>query len=123
MSVLLPAPFSPIKASTSPAWSVSETPESAITPGKRFTIPFIESSAVPEGTAVMAEAITQESLVALVATGGDAGSIFLHFLELRPKLGDVGLRDDVDARIDDLARRKLRLRGLAFGSELVHPLA
>src|SRR5690349_12724743 len=41
ISVLLPAPFSPIRASTSPALSESETPCSATTPGKRLVMPCI----------------------------------------------------------------------------------
>src|SRR3954464_3066101 len=43
MSVLLPAPFSPISASTSPAANSNETSLSATTPGKRLVIPRIVS--------------------------------------------------------------------------------
>src|SRR5581483_5855675 len=46
MSVLLPAPFSPSSASTSPAWSSRFTPASACTPGKDLAIPSIWSSTV-----------------------------------------------------------------------------
>src|SRR3954471_14742309 len=37
MSVLLPAPFSPMTATTSPGRSASDTPRSAFTPGKVLT--------------------------------------------------------------------------------------
>ena len=37
ISVLLPAPFSPMTATTSPRPRVSPTPRSAFTPGKLFT--------------------------------------------------------------------------------------
>src|SRR5690606_4288012 len=46
--VLLPAPFSPMRASTSPACKESETPSSASTPGNRLVIPLIRR----RGTAV-----------------------------------------------------------------------
>src|SRR5581483_7189742 len=39
ISVLLPAPFSPIRATTSPRLTETETPSSATTPGKRLSIP------------------------------------------------------------------------------------
>ena len=49
MSVLFPAPFSPIRASTSPLLRMRETPRSAITPGNRLVMPLISSSAgVPD---------------------------------------------------------------------------
>ena len=43
MSVLLPAPFSPISASTSPARAVSDTSLNAVTPAKRLPMPRISS--------------------------------------------------------------------------------
>src|SRR4051794_37165225 len=58
MRVLLPAPFSPINARTSPWLSVSDTPESAMTPGKRFTIPLIASRVLDEGVTLMAKEVT-----------------------------------------------------------------
>src|SRR5436189_6112009 len=45
-SVLLPAPFSPSRACTSPAAASKSTPSFATTPGNRFVIP---RSATPEG--------------------------------------------------------------------------
>jgi hypothetical protein len=39
MSVLLPAPFSPMRAWTCPAWSSKVTPSSAMVAPKRFSIP------------------------------------------------------------------------------------
>ena len=47
ISVDLPAPFSPHSACTSPRRSSKSTPSSASTPGKRFTIPRSERSALP----------------------------------------------------------------------------
>src|SRR4051812_12793429 len=43
INVLLPAPFSPISASTSPAFDSNDTSLSATTPGKRLVIPRIVS--------------------------------------------------------------------------------
>src|SRR5579862_7069462 len=48
--VLLPAPFSPSRAWTSPTPASKSTPSFATTPGKRFTIPRI-ATAAPEGAA------------------------------------------------------------------------
>src|SRR5262249_2943471 len=44
MSVLLPAPFSPSRASTSPRRSVRSTHRSACTPGNALLMPFMSSS-------------------------------------------------------------------------------
>src|SRR6478672_2479935 len=43
MSVLLPAPFSPTSAWTSPARTLKSTPSSAVVAPKRFTIPLTSS--------------------------------------------------------------------------------
>src|SRR5207249_3382060 len=43
-SVLLPAPFSPSNACTSPAAASKSTPSFATTPGKRFVIPRITTA-------------------------------------------------------------------------------
>src|SRR5438105_10229300 len=43
-SVLLPAPFSPSRACTSPAAASKSTPSFATTPGKRFVIPRIATA-------------------------------------------------------------------------------
>src|SRR5437879_3047528 len=48
MRVLLPAPFSPSRANTSPARNSKSTPRSACTPGKDFAIPRISSSGTAE---------------------------------------------------------------------------
>src|SRR6266571_78238 len=48
MSVLLPAPFSPSRANTSPARNSKSTPRSACTPGKDFSMPRISSSGTAE---------------------------------------------------------------------------
>src|SRR5262245_21709660 len=49
MSVLLPAPFSPMTARTSPDPRVSETPWSARTPGKRLVSEWAASSGGIDG--------------------------------------------------------------------------
>src|SRR5690242_1516456 len=56
-SVLLPAPFSPSSACTSPAAAAKSTPSFATTPGKRFVIPRSSSAATaaPGGAAVPAD--------------------------------------------------------------------
>ncbi len=51
-SVLLPAPFSPSSACTSPAAASKSTASFASTPGKRFVIPRI-ATAAPDGAAVV----------------------------------------------------------------------
>src|SRR5579862_2510730 len=48
ISVDFPAPFSPTSTSTSPAFKVSETSESARTPGKLFPMPRISRSGAKE---------------------------------------------------------------------------
>src|SRR5713101_4949163 len=48
MRVLLPAPFSPSNANTSPARNSKSTPRSACTPGKDFSMPRISSSGTAE---------------------------------------------------------------------------
>ncbi len=53
-SVLLPAPFSPSSACTSPAAASKSTASFASTPGKRFVIPRI-ATATPGGAAVASE--------------------------------------------------------------------
>src|SRR6266851_2163332 len=50
-SVLLPAPFSPSNACTTPASASKSAPSFATTPGKRLTIPCI-ATATPCGVAV-----------------------------------------------------------------------
>src|SRR5689334_16364784 len=51
-SVLLPAPFSPSSACTSPAAATKSTESFASTPGKRFVIPRIETAGeAPEAPA------------------------------------------------------------------------
>jgi hypothetical protein len=48
-SVLLPAPFSPRRACTSPAAASKSTASFASTPGKRFVIPCIETAGEAPG--------------------------------------------------------------------------
>src|SRR6516225_2956500 len=49
-SVLLPAPFSPSSACTSPAVASKPTPSFATTPGKRFVIPRMATAAEAPGS-------------------------------------------------------------------------
>ena len=51
-SVLLPAPFSPSSACTSPTAASKSTPSLATTPGNRFVIPRIATASLVAGTAV-----------------------------------------------------------------------
>ena len=52
-SVLLPAPFSPRSACTSPTAASKSTPSFATTPGKRLEIPRISTAkAAPDGAAL-----------------------------------------------------------------------
>src|SRR6267142_6473721 len=52
MSVLLPAPFSPMRARAWPAWSSSETPRSARVAPKRLEMADMRSRGAGEGTAM-----------------------------------------------------------------------
>src|SRR5688572_10915997 len=100
INVLLPAPFSPIKASTSPTRSERETPWSAITPGNRFVIALISSKFAP----------------------CDVTSL-LHLGELLLEGRDVRLVDHIDARVDAFVGRNRGERGRALGRQLMRPLA
>src|ERR671934_2756562 len=60
-SVLLPAPFSPSRACTSPAAASKSTRSFATTPGKRFVIPRI-CTAAPGGAAVLAALVCSSSI-------------------------------------------------------------
>src|SRR6185436_10829887 len=84
ISVLLPAPFSPTRASTSPATRERETPASAITPGNRFVIALIASS-----------------------WAGVWLTSLLQLGEPLLELGHIGLVDHLDARIEDFPGRHL----------------
>src|SRR5262245_29158856 len=53
MSVDLPAPFSPTSAWISPARTSKETPFSARTPGKLFSMPLTDSSTLPDPSAIL----------------------------------------------------------------------
>src|SRR6478735_4297518 len=117
ISVLLPAPFSPMSASTSPARSDSETPCRATTPGKRLVMPRISSKG---GISLSAAA-----LMACGSAFSERWGLlhrFFHRAQLELERVDVALVDDRHARIDD-ARGRQRLFGFVFlGRQLVHPL-
>src|SRR3990172_5277403 len=90
MRVLLPAPFSPSKASTSPACRVKSTPRRACTPGNDLSIPRIDSKGRPSETVAAAAIIRREALLQqgillgvgpAIAFGGNQRHR-LHFLAL-----------------------------------------
>src|SRR6478735_2486313 len=119
ISVLLPAPFSPMSASTSPARSDSETPCRATTPGKRLVMPRIWSKGgVSRSDAAL---IACRSAFSGRLRGALLHGLF-HGAELGPERVDVALVDDGDAGVDDAGGRQ-RLFGLVLlGRQLVHPL-
>src|SRR5213078_4630591 len=67
--VLLPAPFSPSSACTSPAAASKSTRSFASTPGKRFVIPRIVTAA-PCGAAVTAFSLAVSGITAAVRAAG-----------------------------------------------------
>src|SRR5689334_8773158 len=98
ISVLLPAPFSPISASTSPARSESETPCSATTPGKRLVMPRILSRS---GASLCGASLMDWGKC--LPRGRRLLHRFLHFAELGLERIDVALVDHGDAGVDDAA--------------------
>ena len=94
ISVLLPAPFSPMSASTSPAESVSET----------------SSKRDHAGEALGDARHSKQRRVSNLPTSSLAmrcacGRYFFISASRVSEVGDVGLVDDLDARVDDLGRR------------------
>src|SRR5688500_10519754 len=84
INVLLPAPFSPISASTSPRPRDRETFLSATTPGKRLVMPLIESRS---GNSTWL-------LLRLLC--------FLQLHQVRLEFGDLVLVDDFDTGVHHL---------------------
>src|SRR5579862_6710726 len=66
MSVDLPAPFSPTSTSTSPRYNVSETPESARTPGNDFPMLRISSRGPSTALAALAPLRMTELLLGVL---------------------------------------------------------
>src|SRR4051812_7366658 len=90
ISVLLPAPFSPMSASTSPGCSDSETPDSAVTPGKRLVIPRIcNNEAGADESAGLGVVLDTDILAEDARTR--ALALFLHFRQLGAERGHVFL--------------------------------
>src|SRR5262249_9473336 len=67
-TLVLPAPFGPISANSSPAATASETPSSTVRPPKRRVRPSISSSAIPPpAAAILLDVAIASSLTALAA--------------------------------------------------------
>src|SRR5262249_18970779 len=67
-TLVLPAPFGPISASSSPAATASETRSSTVRPPKRRVRPSISSSAIPSpAAAILLDVAIASSLAALAA--------------------------------------------------------
>src|SRR4051794_3608974 len=71
IKVDLPAPFSPTSACTSPAWSSSETPSSAVTPAKCFVMPTAARAASCGDRSVGGGSLTAEVRRPAGAAGAD----------------------------------------------------
>src|SRR5437868_6002242 len=96
-SVLLPAPFSPSSACTSPAAASKWTPSFASTPGNRFVIPRM-TTAARFGAAV---AVSPSSNALLAGRAADhALHEPVHSVQaVRPALEDVQLLAGLDAQL------------------------
>ncbi len=88
ISVLLPAPFSPTRPSTSPRWSVMPTRSSASTPGKRFEIARISRSGAMLGGLKLGGSVAAGHLVAPEA-------VILHLGAVYVGLGDEDVRPEL----------------------------
>src|SRR6516225_1655139 len=67
-TLVLPAPFGPISANSSPAATASETRSSTVRPPKRSVRPSISSSAIPSpAAAILLDVAIASSLAALAA--------------------------------------------------------
>src|SRR5690606_29742694 len=100
--VLLPAPFSPMRARTSPCANDRDTLRSATTPGKRLVIPRIDSRLVLASTLASLQTLLQL---------GELVSERLH----------VFLVDDRHAGVDDLVVRDGLHGLLSLGGQVVRP--
>src|SRR5436309_3109972 len=125
-SVLLPAPFSPSSACTSPAAASKSTPSFASTPGNRFVIPRIATAG--EAPARPAPLAAGAELGAFGPTGlagwrnvGHGADDALHQPLHRVQRGDPRLC----ARVEALARGDLHLARLVLdrAAELVELVA
>src|SRR5687767_927923 len=101
MRVDLPAPFSPVRPSTSPRPRWRETSCSAVTPGKRLVIARISRSGATAAGRLAMPVLREPGLL-------------LPFGEARLEAGHGVLVDDLDARVLDAVRRDL-------GPRLVEP--
>src|SRR5690242_2226570 len=103
-SVLLPAPFSPSSACTSPSAASKSTPSFATTPGKLFRIPRM-ATAAPFGAAVASSSRSSCSRMRLARGGAARDGAGL--LPLRA--ADHALHEPVH-RVEVLHRELLALR-------------
>src|SRR6187399_61799 len=104
INVLLPAPFSPINASTSPRPSDRETSLSATTPGKRLVMPRIESKSAAGASTLLPPLLR-----------------FLQLGEVRLEFGNAVFVDDCHTGIQHLAFGNGLHCCIALGRKLVHP--
>src|SRR6266536_957983 len=95
-SVLLPAPFSPSSACTSPAAASQSTASFATTPGKRLVIPCIPTAA-PVGAAVGGAPFAVNRWLAGRLDVGDAADHALHEPLHRVQRVDPRLRVGIEA--------------------------
>src|SRR3954447_26528240 len=136
-SVLLPAPFSPSSACTSPTAASKSTPSFATTPGNRLVMPR-RVTAAPEGTAVACRSLMRRGLA--LGAPDDALDEPVHRVQVLhghllagrdphlaalvlQRAGELGAGDPLEER------RLLRDRGLRLGAdcgaepgELDHPV-
>src|SRR5437660_667198 len=127
-SVLLPAPFSPSSACTSPTAASKSTRSFATTPGKRFVIPRSRSAtAAPDGTAA-ASALGSSGALTLGATDDslhqpvhrvpllDRHHVALRHAQLAALVVErAGERSELAGDHRRLLRRDRRLRLLRHG--------
>src|SRR5262245_64553059 len=91
-TLVLPAPFGPISANSSPARSVSETPSSTVRPPNRSVRRSISSSAIPSpAAAILLDLAIASSLAALAAQ--------IEFLDVRVPAQTLGRAVEHDASI------------------------
>src|SRR4051812_31684609 len=118
-SVDLPAPLSPTRATTSPAWTEKSTPDSACTAPKRFEMPRSSRTGVVsvmsgDLSCLLADARVGAGLLVL------AGADLIHRPEpiLDDRVGDVVLRHR-----DRLQQHRRNLAGAVVGLAVDHVAA
>src|ERR687887_923841 len=91
-TLVLPAPFGPMSANSSPAATASETRSSTVRPPKRSVRPSISSSAIPSpAAAILLDVAIASSLAALAAE--------IEFLDVRVPAQPLGGAVEHDATV------------------------